>query len=111
MEYKSKCWVDGHWIIFKLNTGAYQNILSFLDASSLLFLADLALDLPLSLHGSGNSRNLYEYLANNGEDTSLISKFLGYWLNQQLDMRYIDGTSIKFSFSPTESWQNFTVYS
>ena len=112
MKLKSKCWVNDHWINFDLMLGTYDNIITFLNAQKLSFLSEIHLDfsnIPLELHGKGNSINLLQYLANNTDDNALISRFLEYFLNMTLDMRYVSGKKIDFLFPEDSSWQNFTV--
>ena len=112
MGIKSKCFVNSHWIGFNLLIGSYDNIITFLDAQKLLFLSELYLDfstIPFELHGKGHSSNLLQYLANNTDDNLLVSRFLEYFLNVTLDMRYLSGKKIDFILPEESNWQNFTV--
>jgi hypothetical protein len=109
---KAKCWNGEYWIQFKLYLGIYENLITFLEVQKLFFLAEMKIDfslIPIELHGKGQSENLLQYLANNGDNNVLISNFLLYFLNILTDMRYIDDTKIKFSFSEEGSWQTFQL--
>jgi hypothetical protein len=115
MAYKAKCWVTDRWVKFTLTTGSYENIMVFLDAQKLLFLSDMELDfttIPLVLHGRGYSKNLREYIANNDENTSLINRFIDYFLNIILDISYLDGSRVYLTINPNpdlNTWQSLEI--
>ena len=111
----SKVWISDHWVTFLLNIGIYQNIITFFDLNGLSFLTTLNLDftqIPLILHGKGNSENLLEYLSNNTDDTILINNFLNYFLNNIIIMSYSSGQKMNFRLNSNANWQNmiFDVY-
>ena len=97
---------------FKLKINSYANIIKFLEAHELLFLAEMTLDftqIPLIFHGKGKSRNLYEYLANNSSDTNLIYNFLNYFLNTLTDIRYFSGKKLNYHISNESNWNIMEV--
>jgi hypothetical protein len=86
----SSCQNIDNRVEFNLNLGIYQNIITFLTDHDILFLAEMKLDftnIPLELHGNGDSYNLIEYLENNNSDSTLIFKFLNYFLSV-IDIEY-----------------------
>ena len=116
MLIPSKVWVVDRWVTFSLNIGDYQNIITFFDDNGLSFLTMLALDftqIPVSLHGKGNSTNLLDYLSNNTDNNTLISQFLNYFLNTIIIISYSSGQKMNFNFNGNTGWQNmtFSVYS
>ena len=87
----SKFWFNDHWVRFNIIIGEHQNVITFLESNNILFLSEFTLDfstIPIELHGNGNSKNLLEYLSNNVDNYSLVSKFLDYFLNIILNMKY-----------------------
>jgi hypothetical protein len=112
MKIAAKCWVVDHWVRFNLYIGTYENIITFFDAQKLSFLTELEIDftiVPLELHGRGQSITLLDYLANNGDNNTLVSKFLVYFLNTFTEMSYLNDTKMNFSLSEESSWQNFQI--
>ena len=110
---QSKLWVNDHWIRFRLIIGDHKNIITFLESNNILFLSELKLDfstIPFELHGKGNSKNLLEYLSNNVDNNSLISKFLDYFLNKTLNIKYYENEeNVNFVFSEDTDWQFFQI--
>ena len=97
---------------FKLKINSYANIIKFLEAHELLFLAEMTLDftqIPLIFHGKGKSRNLYEYLANNIDNNDLIYNFLNYFLNTLTDIRYFSGKKLNYHISNESNWNIMEV--
>ena len=110
----AKCLYQGQWVNFNLIIGNFDNIIVFLNANNVAFLTTMELDftsIPLVLHGRGRSRNLLEYLSNNNDNNSLISKFLNYFLSDIADIRYFSDKKINFNLSTNTKWQDtiFTV--
>lgn len=108
MELIAKCWNIDHWIKFKLMVGTYENLIAFLDAHELSFLGKMELNIdniPISLRGRGNSKNLLEYISNNVDNPDLIFRFVSYFLNGILDSRYESGKKLIFHFNYNSRWQ------
>lgn len=85
MTIKSTCWYYEHIVHFKLKTGIYENIVVFLIDNKISFLTTMDLDftnIPINLHGKGNSKNLLDYLSKNKENFILIYNF-DYFAMQQ----------------------------
>jgi len=112
LEIPSKFWNVDHWVKFRLIPDVYENFITFLNVQGLSFLTQLKLNfdnIPLSLHGSGASENLDEYLANNTSDVPLILRFLDYFMNTIIDMRYSSGKKVIFNFFESTDWQTMNV--
>ena len=76
---------------FRLIIGNHVNIINFLSNNNILFLAELELDfstIPISLHGKGRSKNLYDYISNNIDNEELILNFIYYFISEITDIRY-----------------------
>ena len=100
---------------FNLKLGIYQNIIVFFEDHDLLFLSKMNIDftkVPLILHGNGNSSNLNEYLKNNNSNSTLIVKFLYYFLFNIIDIKYEYDDTIFFYFVKNTQWQkiNLQIY-
>ena len=113
MVIESSVWASDHWVRFRLVIGIYENIITFLDYNELSFLTTMDLDftqIPFLLHGKGNSKNLLQYLANNTDDTPLISQFLDYFLRFIIKMKYYySGENVVFNFIGITTWQNMNI--
>ena len=114
----AKFWYNEHWVEFQLFEGVYQNIITFLDAHSLSFLAEMGLnfesEIPITLHGKKTSVNLLDYLANNSDDGDLILRFIDYFLTTELDMRYqetefVPAARVNFKLIENAEWQNINL--
>ena len=109
----ASCLNIDHRVKFNLKLGIYQNIIAFLKDNNILFFSEMKLDftqIPLELHGFGNSKNLIEYLANNNLDNILILNFLNYYLNSILKIEYTYKDDILFYFNLNNEWQNMNLY-
>ncbi len=108
----STCLFNGKKVEFKLNIGSFQNIIVFLDVNNISFLYTMQLDftnIPLLLHGRGNSNNLLEYLANNTNDNSLIIKFINFFLMDIIDIRYLSNKKLNFHLNENVDWRNMSI--
>ena len=108
MELIAKCWNVDHWVKFKLMIGEYENLIAFFDAHELSFLSKMELNMvnmPVSLRGRGNSKNLLEYISNNVDNPDLIFRFVSYFLNGIIDARYNSGKKLIFHFNYNDRWQ------
>lgn len=110
MAYSS-CLFNGHRVKFILILGIYQNIITFLETNEISFLSTMELDftqIPLILHGKGVSKNLLEYLSNNSSNSTLISKFLNYFIGL-INIKYSNNENLKFQFFENSNWQNMNL--
>ena len=108
MNIIAKCRKNDHWIKFNLIIGKYANLINFLDVHNLLFLSTIYFDInsiPKHLRGSGNTKNLLDYIYNNSNNPILIFKFVNYFLDTIIDIRYESGKKIKFYVYYSEKWQ------
>ena len=106
-----KLWINDNWVKFKIEIKTYDNIMTFFQESNILFVSTMNIDfnsIPLELHGFGHSNNLLEYLSNNENNNNLISNFLTYFLNNLLNIKYLNGVNINFYFY-NEKWQNIKI--
>jgi len=106
-----KLWLKDHWVKFKIEVKAYDNIMTFFQESKIFFVTNMILDftsIPIELHGYGHSNNLLEYLANNNNN-SLVSSFLTYFFNNILKISYLNNISLYFNFNTDEKWQNIQI--
>lgn len=86
----AKFWINNNWIRFIAVYGTYSNIIDFFDSHNISFIKTNYINfdnVPINLHGFGNSYNLMDYLSNNAGNTTLICDFINYYLNI-LDFRY-----------------------
>ena len=113
MGIDSLVWASDRWIKFKLDIGIYENIITFFDSQGLLFLTTLELDftkIPFSLHGKGDSKNLLQYLSNNKDDENLILKFIEYFMDNIIQIKYYySGERVLFKLTESEKWQNINI--
>lgn len=103
---------NNYWIKFTINSFNYKNIMIFLELNKLLFLSTAEIDfsnIPISLHGNGNSTNLVEYLSNNTDNNILISQFLNYFTSEIHKFRYLSGERLILNFSENDQWQNMNI--
>ena len=108
MLIPAKFWSIDHWVKFNIIPDEYENLIAFLNAHGLSFLTLLELNfdnIPTSLHGSGRSKNLNEYAANNTGNVSLLLRFFNYFMFDIINMRYLSGKNINFHFSESDTWQ------
>ena len=108
----SKFLMNNKYVQFKLIPGTYKNIIVFFDLHKLLFICKIKLDfstIPSYLHGKGRSENLLKFIENNCNNPVLITKFILYFLNYYIDMRYIDDSKIIFSLNYNSEWQSIDV--
>ena len=111
IENHAKIWINNNWVNFKIKSGVYTNIITFLDNNTLSFIKKNHIDfdkIPIPIHGNGNSQNLLDYLSNNNNNPDLIQSFLSYFINK-LDFRYIDDTKIKIKIINNIDWRKSIV--
>lgn len=112
MKYPGEVWLIDHWIKFDIQIIVYQNIITFLEAGKLLFLTTIEIDftqIPLYLHGRGNSNNLNEYLANNNDNSILILQFIDYFITIIHKFKYSSGQNLSFELIENDKWQNINL--
>lgn len=112
MILQSSCYSIDHRINFKLETGIYQNIITFLELNNILFLSEIKIDftkIPFLLHGKGKSKNLLEYLENNNQNDELIFKFLKYFITDIVQIKYEFNRQVIFEFIFNSEWQNMNL--
>lgn len=111
----AKFYYSGNWVRFSLINGIYDNFLSFLEGQGLTFLGEMAIDwtnIPTTLHGKGNSHNLYQYIANNNDNPSLIRDFLNYFIREIAIFKYaLTNNYLNFSIALGTTWQSSNFYS
>lgn len=110
----AKFYYNNYWIKFTFENGYYDNFMSFIEGNNIGFLGEMAIDwtnIPIDLHGKRNSYNLYQYIANNSDDSILIINFLNYFIVEIANFRYINNRRLYFSFLPSAAWQSTTFFS
>lgn len=106
------CLYTDNRVKFQLNTGSYQNIITFLESNNILFLAKQKIDfseVPTTLHGKGKSENLLEYLSNNNKNDELLLKFMNYFISIKSNIKYYPDKKLNFKFDENSGWQNIKI--
>lgn len=110
-QRKAKLWINNQWVYFTLVYGRYTNIITFLDSHDLSFIKINYIDfnqVPITLHGFGNSINLMNYLSNNEGNNVLINKFIDYFL-KELNFKFTDNSTATVLFEPALDWRDSNV--
>jgi hypothetical protein len=104
---------SGNVVTFEYKHGQYDNFIDFLNEHKIAFMTEVDIDftnIPISLHGRGDSNNLLEYIANNNSDVNLIKSFIDYFIKEICDIRLTTGEKISFNIHNSSTWQNATFF-